>query len=357
MSKKEDKRTIEYTSNSFSINLTKVKSYSGKSASVIIKKNKDKIDYEIFTRKGLLIKENSVSEINLPLFFYTEKDGGVKSVFFLENKYFALISLKKTSCLYASLISLIDGDEIIASNCLPDKPGVNFGGLGGAYIKMNTKVLLSIGVPTHISKDIDALAQSNNSIFGKILSVQNNELLNYKNKKIEFNVFSLGHKNPQGLVLHNNIIYSLEHGPQGGDELNEIMEGKNYGWPISSLGTKYNDGKGFFKSHANHSFQEPIFTFLPAVAPSSLNVCPSNLSKYYKNYTCLMGLSLRGMSILVFLLDKKNKVINVEKILLKKRLRHFALDAYGNLFLDNNTYFYFTSDNDGLYKASFTKFR
>ena len=357
-SNKEEKKINKFIGNSFSLNLSKVKSYPGKSASLIMKLNGNKTEYVIFTRTGLLIKENTESEINLPLFFYTNKDGGVKSVFLIDDEYFALLSSKKLNCLYASLISLKNREEIIRSDCLPHKDGINFGGLGGAYVKMKKRILLTIGVPTHISEEIDKLAQTKNSIFGKILSIKNEEFFDYEKKEIEYNIFSSGHKNPQGLVLFKDRIFSLEHGPQGGDELNEIIEGKNYGWPIASLGTRYNDGKSYFRSHIEHNFEEPIFTFSPAVAPSSLNICPNNLSKYYQNYSCLMGLSLRGMSILIFLLDKnKSKVINVEKILLKKRLRHFGLDRSGKLFFDKENNFYITSDNDGLYKVYFDKFR
>ena len=357
-SNKEEKKINKFIGNSFSLNLSKVKSYPGKSASLIMKLNGNKTEYEIFTRTGLLIKENTESEINLPLFFYTNKDGGVKSVFLIDDEYFALLSSKKLNCLYASLISLKNREEIIRSDCLPDKDGINFGGLGGAYVKMKKRILLTIGVPTHLSEEIDKLAQTKNSIFGKILSIKNEEFFDYEKKEIEYNIFSSGHKNPQGLVLFKDSIFSLEHGPQGGDELNEIIEGKNYGWPIASLGTRYNDGKSYFRSHIEHNFEEPIFTFSPAVAPSSLNICPNNLSKYYQNYSCLMGLSLRGMSILIFLLDKnKSKVIADEKILLKKRLRHFGLDRSGKLFFDKENNFYITSDNDGLYKVYFDKFR
>ena len=357
-SNKEEKKINEFIGNSFSLNLSKVKSYPGKSASLIMKLNGNKAEYEIFTRTGLLIKENTESEINLPLFFYTNKDGGVKSVFLINDEYFALLSSKKLNCLYASLISLKNREEIIRSDCLPDKDGINFGGLGGAYVKMEKRILLTIGVPTHISKEIDKLAQIKNSIFGKILSIKNKEFLDYEKKEIEYNIFSLGHRNPQGLVIFEDSIFSLEHGPQGGDELNEIIEGKNYGWPIASLGTRYNNGKSYFRSHIEHNFEEPIFTFSPSVAPSSLNICPNNLSKYYQNYNCLMGLSLRGMSILIFLLDKnKSKVINVEKILLNKRLRHFALNKDGNLFVDSEGYFYITADGDGMFKIRFDNFR
>ena len=357
-SKNEKKKIEEFIGNSFSLHLSKVKSFPGKSGSLIMRQKGNKVEYEIFTTTGLLINENKISEINLPLFFYTEKDGGIKSVFLIEDEYFALLSLKKFNCLYASLISLKNKEEIISSKCLPDKNGINFGGLGGAYVKMKNKILLSIGVPTHISEQIDKLAQIENSFFGKILSIENKEFFNYDKKKIKYNIFSRGHKNPQGLVFFKGNIFSLEHGPQGGDELNQIIEGKNYGWPIASLGTRYNDGKSFFRSHIEHNFEEPIFAFSPAVAPSSLNVCPDNLAKYYENYNCLMGLSLRGMSVLIFLIDKnQSKVINVEKILLKKRLRHFGLDPSGKLFFDKENNFYITSDNDGLYKVHFNKFR
>ena len=357
-SKNEKKKIEEFIGNSFSLHLSKVKSFPGKSGSLIMRQKGNKVEYEIFTTTGLLINENKISEINLPLFFYTEKDGGIKSVFLIEDEYFALLSLKKFNCLYAAIISLKNREEIISSNCLPDKNGINFGGLGGAYIKMENKILLSIGVPTHISEQIDKLAQIENSFFGKILSIENKEFFNYDKKKIKYNIFSRGHKNHQGLVFFKGNIFSLEHGPQGGDELNQIIEGKNYGWPIASLGTRYNDGKSFFRSHMEHNFEEPIFTFSPAVAPSSLNVCPDNLAKYYENYNCLMGLSLRGMSVLIFLIDKnQSKVINVEKILLKKRLRHFGLEPSGKLFFDKENNFYITSDNDGLYKVHFNKFR
>ena len=245
----KNKKITEYFGNSFSATLTKVRTYPGKSASLIMKKNDEQFIYEIYTRKGLLIKESKTSEINLPLFFYTERDGGVKSVFLIKDKYFALISLKKLSCLYAALIDLSSGKEVFQSKCLPDEKGVNFGGLGGAYVKIDDSVLLTIGVPTHISDEIDKLAQLNNSIFGKILLIKNKLLLNDINGEAKYNIFSSGHKNPQGLVLYENILYSLEHGPQGGDELNIIIKGKNYGWPTSSLGTKYNNGKSFFRSH------------------------------------------------------------------------------------------------------------
>ena len=71
-----------------------------------------------------------------------------------------------------------------------------------------------------------------------------------------------------------------------------------------------------------------------------------------------MGLSLKGMSIIIFLLDKENsRVVSVEQILLKKRLRHFGLKKSGELYLDKDNNFFITADKDGLYKVKFDKFR
>ena len=153
-------------------------------------------------------------------------------------------------------------------------------------------------------------------------------------------------------------IFSLEHGPQGGDELNKIIEGKNYGWPLVSYGTRYNYGKSYSTDHSKSNFQTPLYFFNPAIAPSALKKCPINLSDYYKNNNCLMGLSLAGKSILIFLLDKENnKVLSVEKIFIGKRLRHFGIRKSGNLFLNEENYFYITADRDGLYKVKFDNFR
>ena len=131
----EDK-IIEFKGNSFSVMLTKLKSYEGKSASLIINNNNE-LDYNLYTQDGLLIKKNEVSEINLPLFFHNDSkhSSGVKSVFSIKDEYFALISSKTFSCLSASLISLKNLKELIRSDCLPDTDEADFDALGGAYVK------------------------------------------------------------------------------------------------------------------------------------------------------------------------------------------------------------------------------
>ena len=87
-----------------------------------------------------------------------------------------------------------------------------------------------------------------------------------------------------------------------------------------------------------------------------MNECPKNLKEFYKKYTCLLGLTLREMSIIVYLFDKDNRLISSEKILIEKRLRNFGLNDNSKLFVKDN-FFYFSADNDGIYKGIFQNFR
>ncbi len=83
--------------------------------------------------------------------------------------------------------------------------------------------------------------------------------------------FSMGHRNPQGLAFNptTNVLYSSEHGPNGGCELNVIEAGRNYGWPLYSTGINYN-GTIISNGHAAAGITEPILHWSPAFAPSNI---------------------------------------------------------------------------------------
>jgi Glucose/sorbosone dehydrogenases len=95
-------------------------------------------------------------------------------------------------------------------------------------------------------------------------------------------VISRGHRNPQGLSFdaESDTLWLSEHGPKGGDELNRIVSGKDYGWPDVTYGgpyggrsqpdTSWGFGRWFGKSHGE--FEEPVLTWLPAIAASQLLV-------------------------------------------------------------------------------------
>ena len=343
--------------NSYDLKLEKILSFDGKTAGVFIDGNDfKKINLNVFLQNGLLIFDNKkVKEINIPVDTYFSKNGGVKSIIRYKKNYFALISTQNLNCFNASLINLNTGKKIFSTDCIDDIENIDFNGIGGAYIENNRNIFLTLGAPEWNSEKISSLAQEEKSFYGKIIKFKSKSFLQDEINPEDYKIFSLGHKNPQGLVLNENIIFSVEHGPQGGDEINLILEGKNYGWPIISYGTKYNSGKSYKKY--DDKFEKPLFTFLPSVAPSSLNNCPENLKNYYKENYCLISLSLREMSLFVILIDKKKlNVINIEKFKIEQRLRHFGLNIDNKLFQQKNN-FIISADGEGLYKVSFENFR
>ena len=113
--------------------------------------------------------------------------------------------------------------------------------------------------------DPPAIAQNPDAQYGKVLA--------YDLATNEVRTASTGHRNPQGIaVTSGGQVYEVEHGPRGGDELNLIVEGNNYGWPLVSLGTTYAQTSiPNSLSYARHeSFAPPAMSWTPSVATSGI---------------------------------------------------------------------------------------
>ena len=360
-------------SNSFIIEFQKVVSLSEKTAFMVHDENTqdfDKNSLKIYTQNGYVTNNLRFEKLNLPKAFTTEKNGGVKTVFIYNNNEFALISSLNGGCFYASIVSLNNGKELFKTKCLPKKD-IDYNGLGSSNIHHNNKILLSIGTPEQRSSEIRELAQNNNSMFGKIIEINKTDLdkvISKQQNNLNIKIFTSGHRNPQGLTKIKDNFFSVEHGPQGGDELNKIVKNKNYGWPEVSYGTKYDyddDGEAYNISHENSKFEEPLFALVPSVGISAVNTCPKILKNFYKK-PCLIALSLygnslrRGRSILIYLLNEEmDQVVSIEKIFLRDHLkaRHFVTNHKNELYEDKDGSIYFSADKKGIYKLSFIKFR
>ena len=359
--------------NSFNIKIDKIIPLSEKTAFILYEENFSKFDpslMKIYTHNGYLLENLKSKKLNLPNSFTMEKNGGLKTVFFNGGKSYGLIASQKNDCFYGSIVSLENSAEVIYDfKCLPDKK-IDFGGLGSSSIHINGKILLSVGTVDKGMTKNSELAMNKNSYYGKIVEIDKNKLSKSKKEKLNLNIFSLGHRNPQGITKINKTIFSVEHGPKGGDELNKIEKGKNYGWPKVSFGTRYlhdNKGKSILISHENNGFEAPLVALVPSVALSSINHCPSILKKYYKK-KCLMALSLHGnklrpgKSIIIFLLNENmDKVQSVEKIYFGNldnfKFRHFVTNFKNELFEDDKGSIYISADNKGIYKITFEDFR
>ena len=91
---------------------------------------------------------------------------------------------------------------------------------------------------------------------------------------IEPSIWSYGHRNPQGLAIHPETgdIWATEHGPQGGDELNLIQPGRNYGWPVIGYGVNYGNGIAIHEGIRRDGMESPIHFWSPSIGTSGLMI-------------------------------------------------------------------------------------
>jgi len=139
----------------------------------------------------------------------------------------------------------------------------------------------------------------------------------------KWSIYAMGSRNPTGLYIdEQSTIWSVENGPKGGDELNIIQKGENYGWPKVSYGVWYHPELKLSKNNqegTHFEYKKPIFSWIPSVAPSSLIKIKGQKFKYWRG-DLLMG-TMRNQSLRRLRLDNQNRVIYDERIHLNHRVR------------------------------------
>jgi glucose/arabinose dehydrogenase len=138
-------------------------------------------------------------------------------------------------------------------------------------------------------------------------------------KKIE--KISTGHRNQQGILLFDrNTLIASEHGPRGGDEINVIERGVDYGWPFVTYGEPYTQGDYVIprETGTHKGYQEPVKVWVPSIAPTELIQLPKNgFGKYSGGIA--MG-TLREMA-LVFMTFENGKITSSEEVNIGARIR------------------------------------
>jgi cytochrome c2 len=146
-------------------------------------------------------------------------------------------------------------------------------------------------------------------------------------------IYSIGHRNAQGLCVdRNGTIWSTEHGPKGGDELNIIRKGKNYGWPVVTYGTDYTQpGWPFNPQQGRHDgFELPAYAWIPAIGVSSIISVQGNLFKNWQGDLLVSSLAARAI---YRVRAEQERVTFTEKIEIGWRIRDLLEDADGRLIL------------------------
>jgi len=131
----------------------------------------------------------------------------------------------------------------------------------------------------------------------------------YANKAI----YSYGHRNPQGMVLHpeTGALWTHEHGPRGGDEINIIESGKNYGWPLISHGINYS-GTKFTDNTALPGMEQPLHYWDPSIAPSGMTFITSDIYPNWKGNLLVGSLKFQYLNRCVL---TDNKITKQEKLI------------------------------------------
>jgi len=111
-------------------------------------------------------------------------------------------------------------------------------------------------------------------------------------------IWSYGHRNPQGLAIHPETgdIWVTEHGPQGGDELNRIRPGLNYGWPVIGYGVNYGSGLAIHEGTQRDGIESPTHFWVPSIATAGLMIYTGDLFPAWKGNIFAGGLAGQQMA-------------------------------------------------------------
>lgn len=152
-------------------------------------------------------------------------------------------------------------------------------------------------------------------------------------------IYSYGHRNPQGLFFdkRSQRLIEGEHGPRGGDEINVIKKGANYGWATISYGKEYWNPLPVGEGTHKEGMEQPLKVYIPSIAPGSLIVYQGEINSPFRGNIFQGALKLTHLNRLV--LDDKDNVIKEERWLeeMHERIRNVIEDSRGNLFISTDS--------------------
>ena len=199
--------------------------------------------------------------------------------------------------------------------------------VGGKMVLLDNRNLL-LAVGDHMRDGVESdemLPQDKTAMYGKTVLI---DLETHADS-----IFSYGHRNPQGLDVdeHGNI-WETEHGPRGGDELNLIRKGKNYGWPIVTYGADYAQASWPLNaSQGQHvGYERPLYAWVPSIGISAIASIKGPLFKLWKHD--LLASSLADKSLWRIRVEE-GRIIFAERIPIGERIRDVIEDASGRLIL------------------------
>jgi glucose/arabinose dehydrogenase len=219
----------------------------------------------------------------------------------------------------------------------------------GSRLLFDKEGNLFVSVGEKFKPDSRVKAQQLNSLLGKIVKITTdgkpaagNPFLNQQGAMPE--IYSYGHRNPQGLDINpvTGELWESEFGPRGGDEINIIRPGKNYGWPVITYGIEYSGEKVGDGIQQKAGMEQPIYYWDPVISPSGICFYKGDAIPEWKNNLFIASLSGQHLDRLVI---KNNKVVGEERLLADKNQRIRDVTYLNNML-------YAITDDGDIYRIS-----
>ena len=308
--------------------------------------NKGEFDILFSEREGKLklldLKTQKAKTITGSPKVFNESQGGLLDVLVDSDKtiyltYAEEVGKKATTSLFQGTLSAdqasLNGKKIFEAKAFAGG-GIHFG--SRVSIDKEGKLFLSVGERNERDK-----AQDLSTHNGKILrlekdgkAVATNPFVS--NPKALPEIYSYGHRNPQGLAfLIDGRLINAEFGPRGGDEINLVMAGKNYGWPIVTYGKEYWGPSIGVKEKIGT--EQPLKYWVPSISPSGIAVVTQNTFPKLKGNLFLANLS--GSHLRRLVLSDSLSVLKEEIFLteLEERFRQIKEAPNGVLYLSTDS--------------------
>lgn len=238
----------------------------------------------------------------------------------------------------------IESDEVIYRSNTPNNSDLHYGsrivfdGTGNLFVSIGERSVLQTR----------PLAQDVSSSLGKIIRITKsgqpapgNPVFSGSGALPE--LYSSGHRNPQGLAIHPQTgeLWEGEHGPKGGDEINRIQPGKNYGWPVITYGVEYGGQPIGDAIQKQNGMKQPVYYWDPVIAPGGMTFYKGSRVPEWQNNLFLSALGATHIARLVI---ENNAVVAEERLFESENQRFRDITQAPNGVL------YAITDSGKLYK-------
>ncbi|MEX2233363.1 MAG: PQQ-dependent sugar dehydrogenase [Cyclobacteriaceae bacterium] len=259
----------------------------------------------------------------------TQGDGGLHDIlphpdFEQNNRVFFVYSFKDENgfSLTVETATLKDNSLTQRKKIFAARPFYKVANFFGSKLALMDGYLF---ITTGVNKRMQDSAQLLNNHLGKIMRIREDGSIPDDNPFVNVpgalpDIWCYGTRNSQGMTInpYTNELWANEHGPKGGDEVNIIKAGKNYGWPIISYGLEYDGtpvGQGL---REKEGMEQPIYHYTPSIAPSGMEFYTGDAFPMWKGNLFIGGMVLTHLNRLVI---KDDKVVHEERLFQDKKWR------------------------------------